>query len=209
MSCVFTHLYTAPVIAFIWLVRSDKPHGLLAWHLCALWLCIEILHNLLACQPVQDGFHCMVLIAPIPPIQKRKRYNYAKHAQWKELLIDCDHTKLSPVGVLESVFAVWLRMYVESIGFSWGYASEGPWPQLTSDDGLGGCLYCLCKPCVISMPPEFLVGREPPHLRNVEKRYNLYRNFWSCGDILCTWAKSRQLHLFSTSGRSYLNVSWR
>ena len=42
---------------------------------------------------------------------------------------------------------------------------EAPWP---GDDGLGGCPYCLCTPCVVSMPPDFLVGRGPPHLRNVE-----------------------------------------
>ena len=69
-------------------------------------------------------------------------------------------------------------MYAEPVGIPRGYTSEAPRPQLTGDDGFGGCPYCLCNPCVISMPPDFLVGRGPPHLRNVEKRYTLYRKFW-------------------------------
>ena len=51
-------------------------------------------------------------------------------------------------------------------------------PQLIADDDDGGCPHCLCNPCVTSMPPDCLVGRGTPHLRNVEKRYKLYRKFW-------------------------------
>ena len=64
---------------------------------------------------------------------------------------------------------------------------EAPWP---GDDGLGGCPYCLCTPCVVSMPPDFLVGRGPPHLRNVEKRYDLYRNFSRVFTDLKLWGAS-------------------
>ena len=76
------------------------------------------------------------------------------------------------------VIASACNMYAESVGVPRGYTSEAPWPQLTGSDGLGGCPHCFCNPCVISMPPDFLAGCGPPHLRNVEKRYTLYRKFW-------------------------------
>lgn len=75
----------------------------------------------------------------------------------------------------------------ESVGVPRGYTSDTPWPQLTGDDGLGGCPHCLCNPCVVSMPPDFLVGRGPPHLRNVEKRYTLYRKFWRMFTDIQLW----------------------
>ena len=37
------------------------------------------------------------------------------------------------------------------------------------------------------MPPEFLRGRGPPHLRNSEKRYTLYRKFWGMLSDLRLW----------------------
>ena len=54
------------------------------------------------------------------------------------------------------------------IGCPKGY-TEAPWPQLTADDGTGGCPHCLCNPCVLDMPSDFLVGPGPPPLRNIEK----------------------------------------
>ena len=69
-------------------------------------------------------------------------------------------------------------MYAKSVGVPQGYTSEVPWPQLTGDGSDGGRPHCLCNPCVISMPLDFLVGHGPPHLRNAEERYTLYRKFW-------------------------------
>ena len=37
------------------------------------------------------------------------------------------------------------------------------------------------------MPPDFLVGRGPPHLRNVEKRFDLYRKFWRMFTDMKLW----------------------
>ena len=78
-------------------------------------------------------------------------------------------------------------MYIKLVGVPRGYTPEAPWPQLTSDDGDGGCPHCFCTPCVTSMPPDFLVGRGPPHLRNVENRYTLYRKFWGMFSDMMLW----------------------
>ena len=95
---------------------------------------------------------------------------------------------MSPEGVLQSVLACdSVLHHTEPVGVPRGYTSEAPWPQLTGDDGLGGCPHCLCNPCVVSMPPDFLAGRGPPHLRNVEKRYTLYRKFWRMFTDLKLW----------------------
>ena len=69
-------------------------------------------------------------------------------------------------------------MYIKPVGVPRGYTPEAPWPQLTNDDGDGGCSHCFCTPCVMSMPPDFLVGHGPSHLRNVEKRHTLYWKLW-------------------------------
>ena len=92
-------------------------------------------------------------------------------------------------GLLESVLMcdIVSSMYAESVEVTRGYSSEAPKPQLTGDDGLGGCPHCLCDPCVISLPPDFLVGRGSPHLRNVEKRYTLYRKFWRMFTDMKLW----------------------
>ena len=51
-------------------------------------------------------------------------------------------------------------------------------------DGPERCPHCFCSPCVVALPPNFLVGSAPPDLRNVHKRYPLYRKFWRvCRDI--------------------------
>ena len=44
--------------------------------------------------------------------------------------------------------------------------------------GLNHCNYCLCSPCVIQQPPDFLMGSCSPHPGNDEKRHRLYRLFW-------------------------------
>ena len=100
-------------------------------------------------------------------------------------------TYMRPEGVLESVYMFnsycISSMCAESVGVPRGYTSEAPRPQLTDDDGLGGCPHCLCNPCVVSLPSDFLVGRGPPHLRNVEKRYTLYRKLWRMFTDMRLW----------------------
>ena len=51
-------------------------------------------------------------------------------------------------------------------------------------DGPERCPHCFCSPCVVTLPPTFLVGSAPPNLRNAHKIYPLYRKFWRvCRDI--------------------------
>ena len=40
------------------------------------------------------------------------------------------------------------------------------------------CPHCLCHPCVILIPPDFLVGTCGPHPAIDERRHRLYRKFW-------------------------------
>ena len=49
------------------------------------------------------------------------------------------------------------------------------------------CPHCLCDPCVIQIPPDFLVGSAGPHPANVEKRHVLYTKFWTLLQDLCVW----------------------
>ena len=53
--------------------------------------------------------------------------------------------------------------------------------------GPNHCQYCLCAPCVIRFPPEFLRGSCSPHPANAEKRYTLYRKFWGLLKDLGVW----------------------
>ena len=61
-----------------------------------------------------------------------------------------------------------------------GY-SGGEFPRLVGKNeqpGVNPCPHCLCTPCVISQPPNFLIGSAAPALGNVSKRFYLYRKFW-------------------------------
>ena len=51
-------------------------------------------------------------------------------------------------------------------------------PQFPVLRGINHCRYCLCAPCVIQLPPDFLHGSASPHPANDEKRHRLYRLFW-------------------------------
>ena len=53
--------------------------------------------------------------------------------------------------------------------------------------GENSCEHCKCTPCVIQQPPDFLVGSGVPHLRNKQRRYSLYRRFWSLMDAIGLW----------------------
>ena len=50
-------------------------------------------------------------------------------------------------------------------------------PQCPVLRGGNHCKHCLCAPCVIIMPPDFLQGSCDPHPPNDEKRHRLYRLF--------------------------------
>ena len=74
-----------------------------------------------------------------------------------------------------------------------GYQSGSSVPFIASLEDHDTCRQCLCKPCIIELPPDFLVGRGPPHIRNQEKRYKLYRKFWSLLGSLGFWRDQRYL----------------
>ncbi len=49
------------------------------------------------------------------------------------------------------------------------------------------CLSCLCSPCIVVKPPDFLRGSCDPHPANAGKRHMLYRKFWRCLNTLGVW----------------------
>ena len=61
------------------------------------------------------------------------------------------------------------------------------WPQL--------CHYCLCSPCVIELPPDFLRGYCSPHPANDKKRHRLYRLFWALLNTLGVWRDDEYLQM--------------
>ena len=50
-----------------------------------------------------------------------------------------------------------------------GYSNG--FPSLGGEEQHRPCPHCSCGPCVIQMPPDFLVGSSAPHECNREKRY--------------------------------------
>ena len=65
-----------------------------------------------------------------------------------------------------------------------GSAGGGRTPVL---GGANHCRHCLCSPCVIELPPDFLRGACEPHPANDEKKHCLYRMFWSYLQKLGVW----------------------
>ena len=59
--------------------------------------------------------------------------------------------------------------------------------------GRNSCPHCLCSPCVITLPPDFLRGACGPHPANDEKRYKLYRSFWGLLNSLGVWRDEEYL----------------
>ena len=59
--------------------------------------------------------------------------------------------------------------------------------------GRNSCSYCLCSPCVIALPPDFLHGACGPHPANDEKQYRLYRSFGGLLNTLGVWRDEEYL----------------
>ena len=53
--------------------------------------------------------------------------------------------------------------------------------------GSNHCRHCLCSPCIVMKPPNFLRGSCDPHPANSEKRHMLYKKFWRCLSTLGFW----------------------
>ena len=60
-------------------------------------------------------------------------------------------------------------------------------PSLGGEEEHPPCPHCFCGPCVIEMPPDFLMGSSAPHERNREQRYKLYQKFWRLMGGLGLW----------------------
>ena len=60
-------------------------------------------------------------------------------------------------------------------------------PSLGGEEEHPPCPHCFCGPCVIEMPPDFLMGSSAPHERNREQRYKLYQKFWRLMGELGLW----------------------
>ena len=91
----------------------------------------------------------------------------------------------SVVVATMSAVVVWIHCF--TIGVPRGYAVDNPFPCLTSDKAENGCPHCLCEPCVVSLPPDFLRGSGCAHLRNTEKQFTLYRKFRGLLQDLKIW----------------------
>ena len=63
-----------------------------------------------------------------------------------------------------------------------GYRKSPRYPMLRGENH---CPHCLCAPCVIALPPDFLKGSCDAHPANAEKRHRLYRMFWGLLTELC------------------------
>ena len=72
----------------------------------------------------------------------------------------------------------------------YGYKESRNCPVLRGQDS---CPYCLCSPCVIMLPPDFLCGACGPHPTNDEKWYRLYRSFWRLLNSLGVWRDEEYL----------------
>ncbi|XP_064397775.1 uncharacterized protein LOC135344493 [Halichondria panicea] len=71
-----------------------------------------------------------------------------------------------------------------------GYQHNPATPVLR---GIDHCIHCLCSPCVIQLPPDFLRGSCGPHPANDEKRHQLYRKFWRLLNTLRVWVDDEYL----------------
>ena len=60
-------------------------------------------------------------------------------------------------------------------------------PRYPSLRGEAHCPHCLCSPCTIILPPDFLIGSCDAHPANAEKRHDLYRQFWRLLSDLGVW----------------------
>ena len=65
-----------------------------------------------------------------------------------------------------------------------GYRTSPRCPALRAE---GHCPDCLCTPCIITVPPDFLKGSCNAHPVNAEKRHGLYRKFWGLLNDLGVW----------------------
>ena len=66
-------------------------------------------------------------------------------------------------------------------------------PNVPTLCGSNYCAHCLCSPCVIQLPPDFLRGAAGPHSANDEKRHRLYRMFWRVLRDLGLWRDNEYL----------------
>ena len=71
-----------------------------------------------------------------------------------------------------------------------GYKQSNTYPVLRAENH---CCHCLCKPCVVAFPPDFLRGSCSPHPANSEVRYVLYRKFWGLLKDLGVWKDEEYL----------------
>ena len=72
-----------------------------------------------------------------------------------------------------------------------GYRQSPNFPVLQGGGGgRNHCPDCLCYPCIIVLPPDFLRG---PHPTNAEKWHRLYRMFWKVLKDLGVWCDEEYL----------------
>ena len=68
-------------------------------------------------------------------------------------------------------------------------------PQFPILRGTNHCRYCLCTPCVIWLPPDFLRGSASLCSANDEKRHRLYHLFWKLLSDVGLWQDEEYLQM--------------
>ena len=71
-----------------------------------------------------------------------------------------------------------------------GYKNSPSAPVL---HGLNHCHECLCSPCIVQLPPDFLRGSCGPHPANANKRFRLYKLFWGLLKDVGVWRAEEYL----------------
>ena len=87
-------------------------------------------------------------------------------------------------------------LYVHTVGTigirPLGYSGNQPFPVL-GGSGDPVCPHCLCRPCIIQQPPDFLVGSSAPYNGNCVYRFRLYRRFWRLLQQIGLWMHEEYL----------------
>ena len=91
----------------------------------------------------------------------------------------------------------WL-LFIMNIQLSTTGYSSGDHPHINGSQQHPPCPHCLCGPCIVQQPPDFLTGNAAPHVGNNRRRYRLYKLFWGLLDHLGFW--QHPAYLFRKQG---------
>ena len=145
-------------------------------------------------------------------IQETKPDNYQLVLRWEQILVESSNEaaesqqgKFSAVEktTRENYFYIPLFIGTHSVvhhnmthtvltnnRHPYGYKRSDDRPELRGEDY---CQHCLCSPCLVTSPPDYLRGRCNAHPANNEKRHRLYRLFWKTLRDVGVWKDEEYL----------------